>query len=354
MIWTILSGLLLLAAIALFIAGSRKSKTDDEPQPQRDEYDSSYEYNEALIAWQRKRGSSFKDGKAMKALAGLLALAGLVILALAVTTIVPARSYGVVTEFQRPIGRELDAGLHLKAPWQGVQDMDGTIQQINNDGGAVPEDLKDKPEASRSKTEVRLTNQSVMYVENIVRWRIRKEAASDLYQDWKEFERIDPGLVSKEVNAAINVALTDYDPYVAPEEAPSKESLSNEVLDVLAGPAPTRNTGKIGAQIEIVSLSVIKVDFDAKTQDNIQVLQQETANTKTAQQKVLTAEQDRLAALKYAQAYNDNPSALVKECLNLIDKHGGQVQPEYQPGLPATLNCNFLTSNGSGTVVPTR
>jgi hypothetical protein len=49
------------------------------------------------------------------------------------TTIVSTRNIGVVTTFGRP-GGTLSNGLHWKAPWQSVTEMNGTIQIDNHTG----------------------------------------------------------------------------------------------------------------------------------------------------------------------------------------------------------------------------
>jgi regulator of protease activity HflC (stomatin/prohibitin superfamily) len=48
------------------------------------------------------------------------------VLILGSTTIVSTRNIGVVTTFGRP-GGTLTNGLHMKAPWQSVTEMNGTI-----------------------------------------------------------------------------------------------------------------------------------------------------------------------------------------------------------------------------------
>src|SRR4051812_12345510 len=48
------------------------------------------------------------------------------VLILGSTTIVSTRNIGVVTTFGRP-GATLSNGLHVKAPWQAVTEMNGTI-----------------------------------------------------------------------------------------------------------------------------------------------------------------------------------------------------------------------------------
>jgi hypothetical protein len=66
------------------------------------------------------------------AVAGGLAI---FVLILGSTTIVSTRNIGVVTTFGRP-GATLSNGLHIKAPWQSVTEMNGTIQIDNHTGEA--------------------------------------------------------------------------------------------------------------------------------------------------------------------------------------------------------------------------
>src|SRR5690606_25250488 len=52
-------------------------------------------------------------------------LAAVVLLVMACTTIIQAKNVGVLTTFGKPT-RSLNAGLHVKAPWQKVTELDGT------------------------------------------------------------------------------------------------------------------------------------------------------------------------------------------------------------------------------------
>ncbi len=113
------------------------------------------------------------------------------------TTIVSARNVGVVTTFGRPSGT-LSNGLHWKAPWQSVTEMDGTIQIDNHTG--------------ESATTVRLGNNSTAYVDNSVRWRIQPAAADELFLDYRQFANVRDNLVTRELRAALNEVFADFDP----------------------------------------------------------------------------------------------------------------------------------------------
>jgi regulator of protease activity HflC (stomatin/prohibitin superfamily) len=111
------------------------------------------------------------------------------VLILGSTTIVSTRNIGVVTTFGRPSGT-LSNGLHAKAPWKSVTEMNGTIQIDNHTGEAA--------------TTVRLGNNSTAFVDNSVRWRIQPAAADELFLDYRDFENVRDNLVTRELRAALN------------------------------------------------------------------------------------------------------------------------------------------------------
>src|SRR5690349_11367716 len=166
------------------------------------------------------------------------------VLILGSTTIVSTRNVGVVTTFGRPSGT-LPNGLHLKAPWQNVTEMNGTIQIDNHTGEYA--------------TTVRLGNNSTANVDNSVRWRIKPAAADELFLDYREFDNVRDNLVTRELRAALNEVFADFDP-LAPEnsEGTNVQALGDDVADKLRG--------KVGDQVEILNVIVPLVNYDEATQ----------------------------------------------------------------------------------------
>lgn len=93
----------------------------------------------------------------------------------------------------------LSNGLQLKAPWEQVHTLDGTIQT-------------DSHTTTKHCTDVRIGNESKACVDNTIRWRIRLDAGERLYQDFREMENIRDSLVTREPKAALNEVLSDYNP----------------------------------------------------------------------------------------------------------------------------------------------
>jgi regulator of protease activity HflC (stomatin/prohibitin superfamily) len=229
--------------------------------------------------------------------AGVIAL---FVVILGSTTIVSARNIGVVTTFGRP-GGTLSNGLHWKAPWQSVTEMNGTIQIDNHTG--------------EHATTVRLGNNSTAFVDNSVRWRIQPAAADELFLDYRDFENVRDNLVTRELRAALNEVFADFDP-LAPEnvEGTNVQALGEEVAE--------KFRAKVGAQIEILNVIVPLVNYDDATQERINALNVEKANTRIAEQRAKTAAAEARANEILAASVSNDPNVLVSKCLDAAREAG--------------------------------
>lgn len=240
-------------------------------------------------------------------LAGLASgAASLVCLALSLTTMVPTQQVGIPVTFGKP-GTPMSNGLHLKAPWTTVALMDATVQIDNNLG----------PE----RTEIRLKNQSTAYVQNSVRWRIKPEAAAELYKAHRQFENIGPALQEQELAAAMNQALADYNPLAQAKAAATGDATDTaraKDFDELADQVKQRMEESIGDRLIIDSVIITKIDFDEKTQSRIDAYQVEIGNTRIAEQRKETAKAEAAANKTLADSVSKDPNVLVSKCLDTL------------------------------------
>ena len=257
-----------------------------------------------VIALLVRATSSNQAGKT-RALRIAVIAGGLTVLVLILgsTTVVSTRNIGVVTTFGRPSGT-LPNGLHLKAPWQKVTEMNGTIQIDNHTG--------------ESATTVRLGNNSTANVDNSVRWRIQPAAADELFLDYREFDNVRDNLVTRELRAALNEVFADFDP-LAPEnsEGTNVQALGDDVAEKLRA--------KVGDQVEIINVIVPLVNYDEATQSRINALNVEKANTRVAEQRAKTAEAEARANEILAASVSDSPNVLVSKCLDAARE--GNISP---------------------------
>jgi regulator of protease activity HflC (stomatin/prohibitin superfamily) len=230
-------------------------------------------------------------------LSGVLAV---IVLILGSFTIVSTRNIGVVTTFGKPAGT-LSNGLHVKAPWQRVTEMNGTIQIDNHTGD--------------NATTVRLGNNSTASVDNSVRWRIQPVAADQLFLDYRDFDNVRDNLVTRELRAALNEAFAHFDP-LAPENSDGAN------IQALGDEVATKLRGKVGQQIEVINVIIPLVRYDQATQDRINALNVEKANTRVAEQRAKTAEAEARANQILAGSVSNNPNVLVSKCLDATREAG--------------------------------
>lgn len=257
-----------------------------------------------------------------------------VVLAISLTTMVPTQQVGIPITFGKP-GTPIGNGLHLKAPWTDIALMDATVQIDNNLG--------------EERTEIRLKNQSTAYVQNSVRWRIKPEAAAELYKAHRAFENIGPALQEQELAAAMNQALADYNPLAQAKAAATgdaTDSAEAKDFDDLAGQVKERMEESIGDRLIIDSVIITKIDFDEKTQSRIDAYQVEIGNTRIAEQRKETAKAESEANRTLSASISKDPNVLVSKCLDTLAS-----MVEKGQAVPVGFSCWPGASGADGVLV---
>lgn len=252
-----------------------------------------------------------------------------IIAVFACTVQVGTKELGIVTTYGKPVGT-LANGLHFKAPWQKVNELDAAIQTDNHTS-----DNK-----NQGCINVRIAHQATACVDASIRWRLKPSAADALYQDYRGFENIRDSLVTRDLNATLNGQFEDYDPLSVDDNGnattPTLASLSTKVTAAMQK--------QIGKQIEVLSVIIPVVNFDQNTQSKVNSLLAQVAQTRIAQQSVKTSEQQALANKTLAASVSKDPNVLVSKCLDMVET--GKVN------LPAGWSC--WPGNGSAVVVPSK
>lgn len=229
--------------------------------------------------------------------AGAVGLAlALIVLALGCATIVGTRQIGIVTTFGRPTGTTLDNGLHFKAPWAVVTEMDGAIQNDTYKGD--------------HRIAVRLGNNSTALADVSIRWEIQQSAADGLFVQYKTFDNVRVNLIERNLQAALNEAFAKFDPLAT-------KNLNISPLPEIGQQTLKALQAKVGEQVTIFDVVIPTIDYDDQTEGRINDINAERARTTAAEQAVKTAEQQRKANEMLALAPTP-PSVLVviANCVN--------------------------------------
>ena len=168
--------------------------------------------------------------------------------------------------------------------------MNGTIQIANHTGEAA--------------TTVRLGNNSTPFVDNSVRWRIHP-APMNCSWTTATSKTFVTNLVIGELRAALNEVFSDLDP-LAPENS---DGANVQALGDQVG-------REVTDQIEIINVIVPLVNYDEATQDRMNAVNVEKANTRVAEQRAKTVEAEAKANEILAASVSNDPKVLVGKCLD--------------------------------------
>lgn len=232
-------------------------------------------------------------------------LAGL-FLFLSVVYIVPTRDIGVVTSFGRPVAAKTN-GLHAKAPWDRVHKLDGAIQIDNH----VKKTKDNEDVETDGATTIRLGNESLAKVDNIIRWQIRPDAGTRLYREYRDMDKIRDSLVTRELTASLNEVLGEYDPLAQIRDANATQVKLNRFSRQVTADLRKR----VGKDIMIKSVIIPIIRFDNNTQKRINQYTTEVANTKVAEQKELTAKAQARANAALRESVSNDPNVLSSDAL---------------------------------------
>mgnify|MGYP001359775433 CR=1 FL=1 len=258
-------------------------------------------------------------GKGMRIGGSVLAAIALFTLGMSMFTIVPTKQVGIPVAFGKP-GDALGNGLHLKAPWVNIIEMDATVQPLDATG--------------EKATIAKDADKSDVYVHNNVRWSIKEESASSLYVDYKEFDKIGDLLVQPNLRGAVADVMSTYKP-LEPNQ-PTNDELSTKIKTSLQE--------KVGNRITIHSVSITLLDFSEATKNRINALNIERGNTAIAAQKAQTAEKEAAANKMLAESVSKDPNVLVSKCLDLIGE--GKSLPAGFQCWPGNVDGQSVIVNG--------
>lgn len=284
-----------------------------------------------------------KDGGLMAGGVGVLVVA-IALYVLSSLAVVPTRNVGVPTEFGKPTGDTYGPGLHWKAPWIKVTDIDATVQTEEYKG----EDC----------IYVRIADGTSACISMTYRWRIRPESADKIYQDYRNSDveindAVRKALVSTNVKASINEALADYNPLTLPNEIDSNstpEELANIELDVVPDydalnaeitALLNEKIEAVGDLIEVQQITVSYVKLSETTESKINQFVNAVQETRIALQRKATAAAEAAANEILADSLSNDPNVLVSKCLDLVADGAS---------LPAGFQC--WDGTGSAVVIP--
>ncbi len=286
-----------------------------------------------LLGWIATRRSRPRESRIVRNISLVLLLASVAFTANASFNTVPTKTVGVEVSFSRPVGT-MSNGPYWILPWNKIAELDAAKQTDVHNG-------------EKDCFKVRITGQATACIDVSISWRILTDAADTLYQDHRELDDIRRNLVTRQLGAALTATFDDYDPLGVDEEgnptAPSLAVLSENT---------TKEVGtKIGDQIEAIDVLVTLVDLDPNTDERVNALQSQIAQTRIAQQAELTATAQAAANAALAASVSNDPNVLVSQCMDILDKmvNKNLAPPAGFTCWPGSQSALVLPSTGTNT-----
>ncbi|SCF26921.1 Regulator of protease activity HflC, stomatin/prohibitin superfamily [Micromonospora viridifaciens] len=246
----------------------------------------------------------------------LAAAAALVVtLLLTVTTSahsVPIRSVGIVTSFGKPTGKVTGSGLKWVAPWQRVGEWDAGRQKYDHIG-------------SNNCVRVRTGTLADACVEVLVEWQVQPDNAPKQFMDYKgDFDSFRGQRVGVQLDSAVNDAFSTYNPL---ERIDAKTGSLNVDLKPFAENIKSNAERRLAEDVDILSVTITRVNHDEKTEGNIKAFQDKLAQTRNL-------EQDRRNAEIQKQITETNAKVdKVTRCLEIAEKNGSTPGLCINPGI---------------------
>ncbi|SCG17254.1 hypothetical protein GA0070610_3565 [Micromonospora echinofusca] len=225
---------------------------------------------------------------------------------------VPIRSVGIVTSFNKPTGKVTGSGLKWVAPWHKVGEWDAGRQKYDHIGG---EDC----------VRVRTGTLADACVEVLVEWQVKPENAPKQFMDYKgDFDSFRGQRVGVQLDSAVNDAFATYNPL---EKIDANTGNLNVDLKPFAESIKSSAETRLSSDVDILSVTITRVNHDDKTEGNIKAFQDKLAQTRNL-------EQDRKNAAIQKQITETNAKVdKVSRCLEIAERNGSNPGLCINPGI---------------------
>jgi len=270
--------------------------------------------------------------------AAVLAVLALIPLFFSTFRRVNTKEIGVPVTFGKVGTTHYGAGPHWPvSPWTKVVEIDGAIQTLDH--------------LDKRCLQVRIANNQTGCAEVSIQWRVNPSQVDYLYKNYRSFSHIEKQLVDRKLFNATNEALAAYNPLASIASGKgARNPLPGYATKIYNGMKSkvTDINGK--PLIEVLNVQLPIVHFDDKTQNRINQLQQQVAQTQIAVQREKTnAAESKANAALARQKGGLSELVLVSRCIDWLD-----AEQKAGVAVPAGFSCWPGGSSFGGVVATTR
>lgn len=257
--------------------------------------------------------ASDEDVKYPSAIVAFIALVlGILFTVTSSANSVPIRSVGIVTSFNKPTGEVTGSGLKWVAPWEKVGEWDAGNQKYDHIG-------------DKGCVSVRTATLADACVHVLIQWKVKPENAPEQFMAYKgDFEDFKGQRVGVQLDSAVNRAFANYNPL---QNIDTKTGNLNVDLKPFADSIKSEADSTLGKDVQILSVTIVRVQHDGKTEENIKAYQDKLAQTRNLEQDKKNAE--------IQKAVTETNAKVDKEtrCMEIADKNGTNPGLCLNPGI---------------------
>jgi hypothetical protein len=237
---------------------------------------------------------------------------------------VPVKNLGVAQSFGAVSGGFYNPGVHETwKPWVHLTDIDETVQTTTFEGG--------------NALDVRIGGQQTADADITIQWKILPSAASSLFSDYANqgdlMTTVTNAVVVRELKQVVNEVLGDYNPIQDQESANASGASQFSTF----GPVILKDMqADIGTRIQVQTVLLPLLRYDATTQARLNTIQQAYANDAIAKEDIVVNTDQAKA---YSALGSPSVNALVSQCLSDLKDDAGQLPTGFQcfPGAGSGL-----------------
>jgi regulator of protease activity HflC (stomatin/prohibitin superfamily) len=225
---------------------------------------------------------------------------------------VPVRNVGIVTSFNKPTGEVTGSGLKWVKPWEKVGEWDASRQRYDH---------------SQPKTAipVRTGTLADASVQVLIEWQVKANKAPEQFMNYKgDFDTFRDQRVGIQLDGAMNDAFASYVPLA---NIDAKTGNLNVDLKPFAEKVKDFALQRLGNDIDILSVTIIRVNHDDKTEANIKAFQDKLAAQRNLEQDKKNADLQKKITETNAQVDK------VSRCLEIAEKNGTNPGLCINPGI---------------------
>jgi hypothetical protein len=259
--------------------------------------------------------------RAVGGIVGVFALVlGLVMLIGSTAKEVPNRSIGIATSFGKVQRGFYLPGVHFwVAPWKRLNIISESVQTTTFEG--------------KNCLDVRIGGQQTACLDVSIQWQVQDQAGSGLFSNYGAkgnlMGDIQNAVVVRELKQVVNQQLGDYNPI---EDVSLNTTSGNSQFSKFGPLVLATMRHDIGGRVKVLNLYMPFAHYDRATQQRLNTIQAQYAETAIARQLAATNAAQSLANSKIQKSLT--PEILQYQCLQLTANAVKDQSP-----LPAGWNC---------------